>query len=342
MTSQWISTFNRKCCCTFTSERIVPLVIDPESDPRQAARNANISITLFALGGVIGLFEMTTTTIPFGKGFEMVALANNLAHHGAYANPFGVLDTGPTAVNPPLYPFLLAIFVKVFRNPDLIALAATFINILANALIAVWLPQISYLFYRDIRPGVAASILWLLSVPLMPSWDTSYTVATLLLFCLLTYATIPMKDFAVNGTIAGLLAGALFLFNPSTILIFVPWIAFLSIERRAARPQFVRYCTVLFAVFLLCACGWAFRNYQKLGKFAVRTNLGMTLYASDNDCAGPSLVAEEWSNCYQTHHPIPASRKPNSSTPWAKSTTIASAHRMQKRGSNLIRESSAS
>ena len=70
-------------------------------DTELAKRNADISFMLFVLGAVIGLFRMFTTTVPFGKGFEMVALAGHLARSGAYANPFAVLDTGPTAAGPP-------------------------------------------------------------------------------------------------------------------------------------------------------------------------------------------------------------------------------------------------
>ncbi len=233
----------------------------------------------------------------------MVALANNLAHNGAYANPFRVLETGPTAANPPLYPLLLSFIVRIFKAPSLILLAATICNVIANALTAAWLPRISGVVYKDFRPGIVASVLWLLSVQLMPSWDTGYTVAALLLFCLLSFSGIEEKNSVLYGSIAGLIAGALFLFNPSTVLIFLPWLAWIGFERRTSLRKTVQFCAVLLFVVLLSGSAWAFRNHQQLGKFVVRTNLGMTLYASNNDCASSSLVSEELNNCYQTHHP---------------------------------------
>jgi hypothetical protein len=257
----------------------------------------------FTAGGVVGLYQMASTVIPFGQGFEMVALAENLARSGAYANPFTVLATGPTAANPPLYPFLLAIIIKVFRIPIAISFAATLCNVFANALTAAWLPRLSSLFYQDLRPGIVASVLWLLAALLNPSWDTSWSIATLLLFCLSSSSGIEKPNSVLYGGLAGLLAGALFLFNPSTILIFLPWLAWLAFTRIAAFKKTALYCCALLTVVLLAAFSWAFRNHQQLGKFVIRTNLGMTLYASNNDCARPGLIADELNNCYQAHHP---------------------------------------
>jgi hypothetical protein len=279
------------------------IAMDPQGDPADARRVANISFIFFLAGGVVGLYNMATTVIPFGEGFEMVALANNLAHNGAFANPFRVLETGPTAANPPLYPLLLAIIVKIFKTPTLVSLAATICNVIANALTASLLPRISVLIYRDVRPGIIASVLWLLSSQLMPSWDTNYTVAALLLFCLLSSSGIEKENSIRCGVAAGSIAGALFLLNPSTIFIFLPWLAWIGFEHRTALRQTTQFCAVLLAVVLLLASAWAFRNHQQLGKFVVRTNLGMTLYASNNDCARSSLISEESNNCYQAHHP---------------------------------------
>ena len=67
------------------------------------------------------------------------------------------------------------------------------------------------------------------------------------------------------GLFAGLLAGILFLFNPSTILIFAPWIAYLVFERRASLRQVTAYCAALVAVLVLMVFSWMFRNHEQLG-----------------------------------------------------------------------------
>jgi hypothetical protein len=286
------------------SAKVVPVKEKPAATDREAAaRNANISLGLLLAGGAAGIYTMTSHVIPFGSGFEMVALAQNLVRHGSFANPFAVLDTGPTAANPPLYPFLLALMIKVFRVPEIVVFIATLGNIIANAVTANLIWRISGLFFNDLRVGLVAAIFWILSSQLTPSWDVGYTVTTLLIFCLLTARTISGRRFVISGTGAGLLAGALFLFNPSTILISMPWLGWLAYKHRASRKQTVSYCCLVIAVLCLTGATWGVRNQEQLGTFVIRTNLGMTLYASDNDCARPSLIASEANNCYQAHHP---------------------------------------
>ena len=233
----------------------------------------------------------------------MFALATNLANHGTYANPFLVLQTGPSAANPPLYPLLLALFMKVLRAPALVILAAALGNVIANALTAAWLPRVSWLFFGNVGPGIAASVFWLLAVQLMPSWDVSYTVAALLFFCLFSARTVRKKKFVLFGLTAGLLAGALFLLNPSSLLIFLPWLAYLSMFRSASLKQTIAYGCIALVTAALVVCPWTLRNYRQLGAFVVRTNLGFTLYSSNNNCAGPSLIEDEQSGCYEIYHP---------------------------------------
>lgn len=272
-----------------------------EDDPVVAKKNAKISFALLLTGAVMGILSLRHV-VPFGQGFEMVALATNLANNGAFANPFYLVDTGPSAANPPLYPLFLALVMKVLKGP-LVVWAATLGNIYANALAAAWLPRVSWLFYCDTVPGVIAGIIWVLAVRLMPIWDVSYTVAALLLFCLLSAASVGKHKNLIPGLAGGLLAGALFLLNPSTILVLIPWCGYLLIFPKARSKQIARYLSVVFAVLALVIFAWTYRNHKQLGKFVVRTNLGLTLYSSNNDCASPSLYEEEISGCYLALHP---------------------------------------
>lgn len=283
---------------------ITPAIEAKIPGPAAPARvRDDASTLLLALAGVVGLFQMATHVVPFGRGFEMIAIAQNLAEHGTYANPFGVLATGPTAANPPLYPFLLAIGFRFLHSFDLVALAATAANIIANAITAMLLPRVSMVFYGDKRPGIVAAIFWIFACPLLPDWDVEFTVLTILIFCLFTSATMARSRSSVTAIVAGLLASALFLFNPSSLLIFGPWALWLAFERRKALGQTVAYCSIAFAVLLMVGSAWGFRNKHQLGGFVIRTNLGMTLNASNNDCASPSMKESELTYCYDFHHP---------------------------------------
>ena len=72
---------------------------------------ADASVLLFFAAGTIGVIFQAG--IPLDTGGEVVKLANNIAGHRGFANPFDSLATGLTASNPPMYPLLLAGFVRL-------------------------------------------------------------------------------------------------------------------------------------------------------------------------------------------------------------------------------------
>ena len=242
------------------------------------AHQADVLEFLFLAAGLMGVLSQALHHAD--PGAEMMSLADNVAKHGTLANPFSLLATGPTAVVPPLYPIILAGLGRVYF---LVVLGA----ILANAATALLLPLVSGVFYGDIIPGVIASLLWILTMQSLPGWDTNYTVAGLLLFLFITATPGKMP------VTAGIIAGLLFLLNPSTLLIVLPWLTF----------RYTRHCLIIVAILGIFIMGWTARNRYQLGAFVVRTNLGMTLYASNNDCAESSMFRDELYGCYQAHHP---------------------------------------
>src|SRR5260370_39048727 len=100
----------------------------------------------------------------------MVAIAIILAAQGTLSNPFLVEKTGPTAVEPPLYPLFLAALTTILKNSTLVAMVALVCNVAANALVASWLPRISLLFFGEIAPGIVAAVLWLAAARVVPRW----------------------------------------------------------------------------------------------------------------------------------------------------------------------------
>src|ERR1019366_4869678 len=268
-----------------------------------AATPNDISPLLFLVAGLVGILQTHYEVVDW-RGYEMVSLARNLADHGAFANPFFAANTGPIAANPPLYPLGLAFLMKLLKLPPLIYGAAVLGSIMANAITAALLPYVSFLFFGEVISGASASVLWLGAMQPLPVWDASYTVAGLLLFCLLTASDINKSKHVVRlGALAGIVAGLLFLLNPSSLLGFLPWLFYLCIRRRVHAPHALKYCFVLLVALCILPIAWAARNYRQLGAFVVRTNLGMTLYASNNDCAQSTLRQELSSGCYKAHHP---------------------------------------
>jgi hypothetical protein len=61
---------------------------------------------------------------------------------------------------------------------------------------------------------------------------------------------------------------------------------------------------VLVAVIGLCNLPWVIRNYTIWHEPVLRTNFGMTIYSSNNDCAQSSLFQNMANGCYQSTHPV--------------------------------------
>ncbi|MFC5864336.1 hypothetical protein ACFPT7_18665 [Acidicapsa dinghuensis] len=263
---------------------------------------SDVHLLLFLAAGLVGV--VIQWIHPADAGDEMMRLAQNIVSTGSYRDPFRVMATGPTAMNPPLYPLMVAFLIRILRLPSLVYLAAVLGSMIANAVTAVLLPRIANVFFADELPGIAASILWIGMMPCLPGWDTSYTVAGILLFCLLIAVPSESKGRELQATLlAGVIAGLLFLLNPSVLLVVIPWMAYTVWRAEGSRSKAVRNALIACSVLAVAIFGWCTRNYLVLGAFVTRTNLGATMYASNNDCATPSLISEEFDGCYQAHHP---------------------------------------
>jgi len=156
-----------------------------------------------------------------------------------------------------------------------------------NALIAAMLPRVAKVIYGDALPGIFAGAMWIFAMRLMPQWDTSFTIAGLLLFCLIR-----------SRMGSGLAAGLLSLLNPLAVLIVAVWTAYRRNLRLAA--------TVALMV-VLCNLPWLARNYGIWRRLVVRTNFGATLYSSNNDCAQASLLQDGRTGCFQKTHLVQSS-----------------------------------
>ena len=84
---------------------------------------------------------------------------------------------------------------------------------------------------------------------------------------------------------------------------------------------------------LLIALPWMLRDYSALGTFSIKDNFGMTAYASNNDCAKPSLTASIANGCYDSHAAqYKRGGTARSSIGWEKLATTASARPIRSAG----------
>jgi hypothetical protein len=184
----------------------------------------------------------------------------------------------------------------------------TFSNLAVNSLIAALMPVLAEALCGDMACGVAAALFWIGGCRLLPAWDASYVLLGAITFVLYTTRRWGASD-SVSAVIAGAMAGMLLLLNPACLLAIVPWLAYLWTPGAGSRGARIRFVAILVAVAALCNLPWLIRNYNIWGRLVVRSNFGMTLYSSNNDCASVSTGTNISSGCYGMTHPAYSARE---------------------------------
>ena len=226
----------------------------------------------------------------FGFGFEMGRIGSSLAQGQGFSNPFNE-TTGPTAWEPPLYPFLIAGVFRVFgvysRTSAILLLT---INSIFSALTCIPI----FLIARRIFSGkVAVGSAW--AWALLPNiifwctraiWETS--LAALLLTTIFWLAlTLEEREGWLAWFQFGLLWGVTAL-SSTSLLSFLPASGLWVWYRRARRGKRSFAGVVLASVvFLACIAPWLVRNYETFGKFIfIRDNFGAELRLGNGNGAG--------------------------------------------------------
>jgi 4-amino-4-deoxy-L-arabinose transferase-like glycosyltransferase len=241
-----------------------------------------IAFTLrFAYILIAHTYRFKTVDDNFSFGFEMGRIGRALATGQGFANPFNGV-TGPTAWEPPLYPFLIAGIFKLFglysRTSAIILLS---INSFFSTLTCIPIFLIAKRCF-DERVARWTSWLWAL-LPSVMFWCTRWIWETSLAALLLTvifWLTLVMeeKDGILPWLEFGFLWGVAALTNTS-LLAFLPasglWICY---HRFRQRRPFLGGAATAAAVFAICITPWLVRNYQTFGKFIfIRSNFGAEL-----------------------------------------------------------------
>ena len=203
----------------------------------------------------------------FSFGWEMGSIGRSLAAGEGFSSPFGA-PTGPTAWEPPLYPYLIAGVFKVFGIYSLAsAVVLLAINSVFSALTCIpifWIARRSF----GERVALWTCWMWALLPPIM-TWATRWVWETSLAAFLLTWLfwlTLVMEDgelsFSPSESVQesptnqgyrglfpwalfGLLWGIAALVNTS-LLSFLPvsglWICWRSFNQRGDAPEQTEQC----------------------------------------------------------------------------------------------------
>jgi 4-amino-4-deoxy-L-arabinose transferase-like glycosyltransferase len=237
----------------------------------------------------------------FSFGWEMGSIGRSIAEGDGFSSPFGE-PTGPTAWEPPLYPYLIAGVFKAFGIYSLTsAVVLLAINSVFSALTCIPIFWIARRCFSE-RVALWTCWLWALLPPIM-TWATRWVWETSIaafLLTLLFWLTLVMEEcessLALWGihqvepgseirhtrllpwAIFGLLWAAAALLNTS-LLAFLPvsglWIWWHRWKQGKSSLAGIVLASI---VFLACISPWTIRNYHTFGKlFLIRSNFGAEL-----------------------------------------------------------------
>ena len=245
--------------------------------------------------GAFRQYRIRTDDDHFGFGWEMGRVGRALALGQGFSNPYGD-NTGPTAWEPPLYPYLIgAVFMLFGIYSQASAWVLLSINCLFSALTCIPIFLIARRTFDD-RIALWSAWTW----ALLPYawywsihwvWDTTFTPLLLSLIFLLTLALEESQE-CKNWALFGVLWGVGALGNPS-MLVFLPFCG-LWVWRRRWKRGTKSFAGVVLAsaVFFVCLAPWIARNYAVFGRFVfLRDDFGFQFRLGNGPGADGMLMA---------------------------------------------------
>jgi len=226
-------------------------------------------------------YKFKTLDHNFRFGWEMGRIGRSLAQGQGFSNPFNEL-TGPTAWEPPLYPFLIAGVFKLFGIYTYIsALVLLGLNSLFSALTCIPIFLIAKKCFSQ-KLAIWSGWLWAVMPPVMYwctrwVWETSLAA---LLIALIFWLCLELEDqegwmrwlrFGLLWGIAGLTNTSLLAFLPASGL----WVWY---RRWKYGRRSLAGVALASLVFVACITPWIVRNSRTFGQLMfLRSNFGAEL-----------------------------------------------------------------
>ncbi len=245
----------------------------------------------FTILVVAHTYKIDPTDDYYGFGWEMGRVAASIASGQGFASPYP-LSSGPTALVPPGYPYLLAGVFKVFGvYSSVSAFVALTLNCLFVASTSVILFQIGGKVFNRTAAALAGwgcalnpFAAYLASAEF---WDSCLTG---LLVTLIVMAVFRMG--ASNTSRAwlgfGVLCGIAALTNPTVLSVLPLFWIWKGWQLRRDAAHLARPIGMTLLGFLLALAPWQLRNYMTFGKMMpLRSGFGLELYVGN--CFVPSI-----------------------------------------------------
>lgn len=226
-------------------------------------------------------YKFKPTDANFGFGWEMGRIGASLASGHGFSNPFGP-PTGPTAWEPPLYPYLIAGVFSVFGiYSKLSAFVLLTFNSACSALTCIPIFLIARRMFSE-KVAVGSAWAWAL-LPNVMFWCTRWvweTSLSALLLALVFWLALTLEDrqglrpWLLFGLLWGLIA-----LSSTSLLSFLPaagiWVWYRRIQQG---KRSVAGIVLASLVFVACVTPWIIRNHRTFGQFIfIRSNFGAEL-----------------------------------------------------------------
>jgi hypothetical protein len=245
--------------------------------------------------GVLHQYRIRATDNHFGFGWEMGCVGRAIAEGRGFSDPY-CAGTGPTAWEPPLYPYLIGGVFKLF---GIYSVASAWALLTLNSLFASFTCIPIFLIagkVLDERVAGWSAWTWAL-LPYTWYWSIHWvwdTTVTPLVLALIFFLSLELENWeGIRGWILfGVLWGLGALMNPS-MLSFLPFCGLWVWYRRSNRGLKSFGGVVLASVvFFVCLSPWLVRNYRTFGRFVfIRDDFGEQLRLGNGPNADGILMA---------------------------------------------------
>jgi 4-amino-4-deoxy-L-arabinose transferase-like glycosyltransferase len=219
------------------------------------------------------------------ESWEMGWTARSIFLGKGFSSPF-LPQTGPTALVPPLYPYLIAFSFKLFGFWTSAAAAAVLsFNAVCSALTCIPL----FLLVRNTlneRIGRIVAFAWAIypfAIYFSASrvWDYALT-GLLFTTCLLIAQSVHLRS-AWSWLSFGLLYGVAVLSNPSITTLLPVFLLIAVIKMHSAHKPWLKKAALALMGFVLVCTPWQIRNYRVMhASFFIRDGFALEAYAGNN------------------------------------------------------------
>lgn len=219
--------------------------------------------------------------------WELGAIAISLLKTGQFANPY-MIETGPTAHLPPVYPAIFAFIYYLFGLTSKAGYISLGFIAATNSIMYAMIPWLG----TKLGAGKGAGLIGGIAGAFMLEWSAhgeGLTGVVLGLFLVAFLQRWTNNKISLFGSLLlGLGIGAAFHIQPVLLVVILGCLVF-EIWWRKNQRVFANIIILILGILLACI-PWAWRNYTVFNElFFIRSNLGLELRMGNHEGAAAAM-----------------------------------------------------